>query len=333
MKNTTEVLSPEEMDSLTYGFNNPKKGPVFKSQIKPGMIGAQESIDRFSFPYLNTINQRFANFFNTNLSLLLTSNTEVVPRTITQEKYVDFIERYKNYASINVFTLKPLVGNGFLIIESALVSAIVDNLFGGGKINLEDSESREFTQTELRIIKRLTDQALDAQKKAWDLIRKLDFNLVRSETNSQFARIASPNELVITTSFFVRIGKHCSQMHICIPNKVLEPIHDLLQNHVNPEYTDNNRTYWSKSLKNQIHSTDIDVVTNLATIRSTLRQIQSLKNGDIINFEMPKTVSSMVNGLPIMECTFGQSNGKYALKVKKIIRHNIENNDASSDPI
>lgn len=333
MESSEHVLTKAETESLTYGFDLPISKPFSNSETKEfSMMEDKETLDKLDFPYLNTINQRFATFFNTSLSLLLPSSTEVATNLVQTEAYTDFTERFGQYASVNVFSMEPLDGHGLILLDTLLVSAIMDNLFGGGKLIQSDLANREFTQTEFRIIRRVINLALDAQKKAWDLVQNLEFNLVRTETKTQFARIASPKDFVITTTYYIRLGEFCGQMQICIPTKTLNPIHDLLQHHVHREHTATSKALWNHSLKKQIHSAEIDLTAVLTTIPTSLRQITTLKKGDFLAFKMPKTIAVNVHGLPIMECTVGQSNGKYGLKVEKILKHTLKMVDTSTDP-
>lgn len=325
MNSNKNTLSLAEIESLISGINAFEDQDISsKSNAHPYLVTNQEPIDKFNFPYLDIVNQRFANYFNTSLSLFLRNSTEVVSGATKREKYSDFIDRFNEYASINVFSLKSLNGNGLIILDSNLVSIVVDNLFGGdGHFQQTDTPTREFTQTEQRIIRRILNIIFEAQKKAWDLIRNIDFELTRSETKSQFARITSPHETVITNTFYIKIGNVCSQMHLCIPVSVFNPIHDLLQNHVqnaaNIEISQN----WTDTIKQQIKSADIELTANLTTINTSLRHIKAIKTGDVLDFEMPKTIFLTVNGLPIMECSFGQSNGKYALKIEKSLKNSL----------
>lgn len=325
------ILSHSEIDSLISGIDAFEDDLLsLKSNENPYSVTNQEPIDKFNFPYLDIINQRFANYFNTSLSLFLRNSTEVVSGATKREKYSEFINRFE-YASINIFTLKSLNGNGLIILDASLVSIIVDNLFGGGHFQQTDTPTREFTQTEQRIIKRVLAIIFDAQKKAWDLIRNIDFELSRSETKSQFARIASPHNIVISNTFYIKIGDFCSQMHLCIPVSVFNPIHDLLQNHVQNAPNLHINQNWTDSIKQQIKTTDIELSANLTTIDSTLRNIKAVKIGDILDFEMPKTLFLTINDLPIMECSLGQSNGKYALKIEKLLKNSLNAVKDTSD--
>ena len=37
--------------------------------------------------------------------------------------------------------------------------------------------------------------------------------------------------------------------------------------------------------------------------------------------DIPETVLARINGVPLMECSYGMSNGRYALRVQKMINH------------
>lgn len=149
------ILSLAEIESLVSGIDTTEdKNSSLTSNALPYSVTNQEPIDKFNFPYLDIVNQRFANFFNTSLSLFLRNSTEVVSGATKREKYSDFIDKFNEYASINVFSLKSLNGNGLIILDSNLVSIVVDNLFGGdGHFQQTDTPKREFTQTEQRIIR------------------------------------------------------------------------------------------------------------------------------------------------------------------------------------
>jgi len=330
-----KLLSSAEISSLMTNLQGTPDSPnSAKADVKLYAVSNQEPIDKFNFPYIDIINQRFANFFNTSLAVFLRNSTEVISTQVKKEKYSDFIDRFNEYASINVFSLKPLSGNGLVILEASLVSALVDNLFGGkGHFQTADHQIREFTQTEQRIIRKFLNLVFEAQKKSWDLIRKVDFELTRSETKTQFARIASPHEMVITNTFYIKIGEVCSQMHLCIPVIAFNPIHDLLQNHVPNVLEGDLPNNWTESLKQQIKSADLELTANLATIQSTLRQLKELQPGDLLEFEMPEQIHLSVDGLAIMECSFGQAKGKYALKIEKLLKNSLQAiQDSSHEP-
>lgn len=64
--------------------------------------------------------------------------------------------------------------------------------------------------------------------RSWKPVYDINFEYIRSEMNSQFANIATPSEIVISTTFSLEFGGTGADMHICFPYSMVEPIRDLL---------------------------------------------------------------------------------------------------------
>ena len=123
---------------------------------------------------------------------------------------------------------KPLRGNGLFIFDPNLIFLVVDNMFGGDGRFHTRVEGREFTQTEQRIIQQLLAAVFEAYNKAWQAVYALKFEFVRSEMNPQFANIATPNEVVVTTTFDIEFGGVGGAFHVLIPYSMIEPIREQL---------------------------------------------------------------------------------------------------------
>ena len=44
-----------------------------------------------------------------------------------------------------------------------------------------------------------------------------------------------------------------------------------------------------------------------------------MKVGDIVPLNVPEQIQATVDGVPVMDCTYGVLNGQYALKVEKLL--------------
>jgi flagellar motor switch protein FliM len=71
------------------------------------------------------------------------------------------------------------------------------------------------------------------------------------------------------------------------------------------------------------------VVAEFARIPSSIRELMSLKVGDVLPVDVPETVIAHVDGVPLMECGYGVFNGQYALRVQNLFTHDTEPNEAS----
>jgi flagellar motor switch protein FliM len=71
----------------------------------------------------------------------------------------------------------------------------------------------------------------------------------------------------------------------------------------------------------QIQTAEVEIVANLGSARATLGDILNMKAGDVIPITIPEAVEATVDGVPVMECTYGRFNGQYALRVEKLLTY------------
>ena len=72
-------------------------------------------------------------------------------------------------------------------------------------------------------------------------------------------------------------------------------------------------------MKEQIQSAEVEVVAELAQAPATVEQLLSLKAGDFIELDLHQAIQAKVVGVPVFDCHYGTSNGKYALKVNQLL--------------
>ena len=72
-------------------------------------------------------------------------------------------------------------------------------------------------------------------------------------------------------------------------------------------------------MKEQIQSAEVEVVAELAQAPATVEQLLSLKAGDFIELDLRQAIQAKVAGVPVFDCHYGTSNGKYALKVDQLL--------------
>jgi flagellar motor switch protein FliM len=198
------------------------------------------------------------------------------------------------------------------------VFAVIDALFGGiGKYHTR-IEGRDFSPTELRVILRLVEVITAEFKKAWMGIYPVELEYQRSEMQPQFASIATPSEIVVATNFTLEIGETTGSVHFCIPYSTLEPIRDVLYSTIQGDSAEPDRR-WINLLKTQIQAAEVNLIAELATAPATVEQLLAFKPGDFIELDLNPRIEAKVDGVPVLECLYGTSNNRYALKVERLI--------------
>ena len=317
-----EFLTQDEVDALLKGVTEdesesgtqqrPSKG------VKPYDLATQERIVRGRMPVLETINERFARLLRIGIFNFMRRSVDISVGPVVVQKYGEFVRSLAQPTNLNLVQVKPLRGTSLFIFDPNLVFLIVDNLFGGDGRFQVSAEGREFTLTEQRIIRRLLGVVFEAYEESWSSVHKLQFEYMRSELHTQFANIASPGEVVVTTTFTIELGNAAADLFICMPYSMLEPIRDVLFSSLQGGKDRTDRR-WVHMLSKQVQSAEVELVAELGGTELTFGQIMQLKAGDIVPLEIPKTVTPMVNGMPIMECQYGIFNRQYSLRVMRMI--------------
>lgn len=314
-------LSQEEVDALLKGVNGDQdeaRAPEDSSGVRPYNLATQERIVRGRMPTLEIINERFARLLRIGLFNFLHRSAEVSIGPVRVSKYSEFIRNLVVPTNLNLIHMKPLRGTGLMVFDPNLVFLLVDNLFGGDGRFHTRVEGRDFTQTEQRIIQRILGIVFETYAKSWEPVYPVEFEYIRSEMNTQFANIATPNEVVVATTFTIELGPVSGEMHFCFPYSMIEPIRDILTSSLQGETLEMDKR-WIRLMTQQIQTAEVEIIADLGTARSSLGAILNMKAGDVIPLTVPEIVLAKVDGVPVMECTYGKFNGQYALRVEKLI--------------
>lgn len=317
-----QILSQDEVDALLQGITGEsqklEQEEVQEGGIRDYNIASQERIVRGRMPTMEIINERFARNIRIGLFNFIRKSPEISIGGIKVQKYSAFLREIVVPTNFNIVSVRPLRGSGLIVCDPTLVFAVIDALFGGaGKFHTR-IEGRDFSPTEQRIITRLVDVVTAEYKKAWQGIYPLELEYQRSEMQPQFANIATPSEIVVATSFTLEVGDTTGTIHFCIPYSTLEPIRDVLYSTIQGDSNEPDRR-WVNLLKQQIQSATVDLVAELAHAPATVEQLLAFKAGDFIELELKPGIQAKVAGVPVLDCHYGTSNGKYALKVDQLL--------------
>jgi flagellar motor switch protein FliM len=223
--------------------------------------------------------------------------------------------------NFNIMAIRPLRGQGLVVCEPTLVFGVIDTLYGGiGKFQTR-IEGRDFSATEQRVINRLVEVIKQEYKTAWKGIYPLELEHQRSEMQPQFANVATPSEIVISTSFQLEIGEITGSIHFCLPYATMEPIRDVLYSSTQGDSIEVDRR-WVNVLTREIQAAEVTLVAELARTDATVEQLLAMKPGDFIELHTEPRIQALVDGVPVFECQYGTHDSKYAIRIDRSLRSN-----------
>lgn len=316
-----ELLSQDEIDALLDGVGS---GEVETEDDEPvdGVrsfnFAAQDRIVRGRLPSLEMVAERFARQFRISLFNILRRNPELNFAGLETIKYSDYMHRLFVPTNLNLIRAKPLRGTALLVFEPKLVFSVVDRFFGGDGTFHARIEGREFTPTEMRVIRIMLDAAFEDLTEAWRPVLPLEFEYIQSELNPHLATIVSPSEIVVVARFSVDLDGTGGDIHLTMPYSMLEPIREQLSHGIQSDRTDRDER-WESNMRSHVADTEVEVRGVLAQPRLTLADLLSLNEDDVIPISWPPRVKLVVEDIARFSGDFGTSNGQNAVLLRELI--------------
>jgi flagellar motor switch protein FliM len=223
--------------------------------------------------------------------------------------------------------MNPLRGYSIVVIDPTVVFSSLDTFFGGfGRGVGELPPSRMFTPTESRIINMILEVFFKSLKEAWSPILPLEFELVSSEINPQFAQIADENDLVILTRFEAE-GQLNSQgfIDLVYPYSSLKPIRELLRSRVQSgDGNEESDKQWHDELEEAVESTSLETRILLGHIETSYGEIEAMREGDVLFFKKPDLARMLVNGLPAFDVQVGVLGAQVAVQIERAYNPSLQ---------
>ena len=315
---TADLLSQDEIDALLHGVDDGDlEAEDTEEEVEEGVRGydfnSQERIVRGRMPTLEMVNERLARYFRISLFNFLRRSAEISISGIQVQKFSEYIQSLFVPTNLNIVRFSPLRGRALIVMEPRLVFTAVDNFFGGGGQFYNKVEGREFTPTEMRIIRLIIDLLFKDLKEAWKPVMELDFEYMNSEVNPQFANIVSPSEIVIISTIHVELEGGGGDINIVMPYAMIEPIRDLLDA-VSSDRGEVDGT-WQENLRKEVLRSEVTLNSMLVEKIMTIEEVMNFKKGDVIPFDMPEAVVVQAENVAIFRGKVGLSDGNYAIQV------------------
>jgi flagellar motor switch protein FliM len=321
---SNQILTQEEIDALLSAM---ERGDVDIEQetkkdvaAAPYNLTSQNLILRDQLSALEEVYDKFTRLTQDTLSSSLQGSVLIEFVSTEMVKYKEFIGAFSSPTSFTLFSMDPLIGNALLCIEPNLVFSLIDSMFGGdGK---PTTRIRQFTQIELRMIKKFVADILAKFQKAWSSIYGLNIALKKTETKPEFVQLVPPNDIMLIIVFSIKGPEFAGNFHIAIPYLMMEPIKEELS----PKYLrekDMEHT-WAPQLKELLKDTQVTVIAELGKTTQTVRDLLNLQVEDVLKLKAgpDDLISISVDQVPKYQGYPGIIKGNRAVEIVKLLNTN-----------
>lgn len=321
-----DVLSQSEIDNL---LNALSSGELDVEEIKETNEKQVKDYDfarpsKFSKEHLRTLEiifEHYGRLLTTNLPVYLRKTVQVEVMNSEAVTYSEFSNALSNPVLLGIVNFAPLQGNIIIEMASNLGYAIVDRMLGGRGDALD--KVRDFSEIELLIIERIMNVCVNQMIEPWENVVDIIPRLERIETNSQYAQIISPSEMIAIVTINVKIGTVEGLMNICLPYITLEDVIDKL----NTRYwyaniQNHDETNYAEVIEAMIEKAEVPVKAVLGKSIVSVNDFATLQPGDIIRLDrnVEEELDIYVGNIRKFTALPGTSGDNYAVRVTSVIR-------------
>lgn len=323
----SEVLSQNEIDDLLNALNTGEldveeyKSTAGEKQVKEYDFARPSKFAKEHLRTLEIIFEHYARLLSTTLPAYMRTSCQVDVINSEAVAYSEFSNALSNPILLGIVDFYPLKGNMVMDMSVKVGYSVIDRLLGGKGGTLE--KERDFSEIELAIIEKILTIFVELIVEPWENVVNLEPRLEKIETNSQFAQVISPTEIIALVTLNLKIGNVEGLMNVCIPHSSVEPIIDKL----NTKYwyasmTEANEEVYKDIIEKRIAKAMIPVKAILGTSVITVNDFIALQPGDIIklNRKVDDDIIVQVGNLDKFIGKPGLHEQNNAVQVTSIIR-------------
>ena len=322
-----DILSQEEIDALlevveddgdTDAIETEDSGP--QRQITLYDFKRPNRVSKEQLRAIRGIHDKLARSLSSQISSIMRSIVEIQLHSVDQMTYGEFLMSLPSPTSFNVFSMKPLDGNGILEINPSIAFPMIDRLLGGKGDPYENS--REFTDIELNLFDAILSVVMKDLKESWGPITELFPIVEAKESSPNVVQIVAQNEVVIMVVMEIIIGNSSGMMNICYPVIYLESILSRLASRdLMLGGTSSSKKSRNKELNALLGGARVNIQAMLGTTELTLQELLDLQVGDILRFNRnaDDTILLMVDGQEKFIGKIGLNRFRKTIQITKLV--------------
>lgn len=321
-----EVLSQNEIDNLLAALSS---GELDADDMSDASDKQVKNYDfkrptKFSKEHLRTLEiiyEHYGRLLSTNLPVYLRKNIQVSVASSETVIFSEFTNALSNPVILGIVNFQPLGGTILIELAAQLGFAIIDRMLGGAGDPLE--KNRDFTEIEMTIIEKMMVVCMQLMREPWKNVVDINPVMERIETNSQFAQVIAPNDMIAIVTLNMKIGDVEGFMNVCLPFFTLENVMDKL----NTKYwyanmQEKNEEDFQENIEALIKRVDVPVKAALGKTNISVNDFVNLQIGDIIRLDtdVDHDLTVYVGNIKKFTALPGSSKDKYAVRVTSVIR-------------
>lgn len=321
----SDVLSQDEIDKLLKSMQSGEQVNIEPESIFERKLSVYNFTkpSKFNKEHLKTLEIIFENF-GRNVSSFLTGylRTPVTMQITDSEQvsYGEFSNSLLNPVILGVVDFSPFKGSIIVELSSNLGYSIIDRVLGGtGEYR---GDTSEFSEIEIRLITKVMEQIISFLSEPWAQVCQINPKVERVETNSQFAQVINPTEMIALITMKISVANIEGTMNFCIPHIVIEPVvPNLNTKNWFSQTKDDDQVEYRPTVEKQLEDAFVPISVVIGKTNITVDEFINIQVGDVIPLDSYITSNLRVNvgNKTKFYAKPGISKGKNAVQISSVI--------------
>jgi len=286
------------------------------TKIVPHVFAEKSAPRRTNLIPFQRVSDRYAGGLANAIEQLTGKSIEVVPEEVQFIDYARWSTDLGPLSSLSIFRLFPLRGQVMLHLQASMVDSLINVYFGGALGPEVSREKDEFRDTELQLIKRLTQSLMEQLCHYYAEYGPMESALQRHETNPTYITGFGKNEQVMSQPFRIVMSEDISwKIELLYSNEATESAVEfvLKKSGETPAESD---PVWQQQWSHNLQKIHLPLRTILAQPTMSLPELFDLKQGDIIPITPRSKPPLFVANHKFATGTVGEKNGCAAFKIE-----------------
>jgi flagellar motor switch protein FliM len=311
-----EILTQEEVDALLEAYDSGEiedsapqsaSSTPFDFLSRKPVGGVQETL-------IELIHDGAAKGCASHLTSIIRRDVKVTNASAYTENAGSFLSNFKGRACVGLLSSEQTADLGYLAMSPFLGYALVD-LMLGGEGRIAEPDDRDFSVLEVRMVRKVMEGITSELTRAWAAIAPGRFTFVKVETNPKMLPAVQEQDPLYVMNFRIESDTGLSRdFTVALPFALIET---LKGQQAEPEVADPRASEYAALLREAVDEIVVGVEVMLGEASLPIREILSLKPGDVITTdqEIDAPVAVRVEGIPKLSGRPGIVRGNRAIKI------------------
>jgi flagellar motor switch protein FliM len=249
--------------------------------------------------------ETFARQWGTQLTAKVRVVSQVTCEEVLMQTYDEYAAALPSTTAMVLCQLEGADAKAVIQFPAASALSWVGHMLGGN--GGWSPEERKFTQIEQALVRRLMEDALEDLRYSLGQLLVNPISLDAIQYNSQFAQAAATSDLMIVSTYTVRVGDNITTATVAIPADLLLP----QLGEANPTVTADNAR---ELVTAQLAWAPVEVSLRLTPATVNPARILDLAVGDVLRLPHPqhRPLDVAVEGHPLAHAAVGANGSRLA---------------------